>query len=252
MIKTKFNHSILIIQLDRPKVNAINLDLVNSISECLDSAAKNPDIKGVILTGTPGMFSGGLDLIELAAKNENYMKSFWDNFSNLLIKIYSFPKLVFSAISGHSPAGGTVMAIMTDYRIMSKGKYYIGLNEVAVGLTMPIGIGSVFKNILGYRVSEKMTLKGELVLPEDANDIGLIDELVDNSKNNIIDYSIDVMNDWLKLPFDRQIESKLIMRQGTLELMKVNFKKDNKLIINAWFSEEGKQIRRAIIDKLKK
>ena len=66
-------------------------------------------------------------------------------FSNLLIKIYSFPKLIFSAISGHSPVGGTVIAIMTDYRIMSKGNYFVGLNEVAVGLTMLVGIGSVFK-----------------------------------------------------------------------------------------------------------
>ena len=66
----------------------------------------------------------------------------------MLIKIYSYPKIIFSAISGHSPAGGTVLAIMTDYRIMNQGKYFIGLNEVAVGLTMPIGIGEVFKNIL--------------------------------------------------------------------------------------------------------
>ena len=252
MIKTKLNNSILTIQLNRPKVNAVNLDMIQSIFESLDEAIGNSQIKGVIITGSPGFFSGGLDLIELANKNQDYMINFWDQFSKLLIKIYSFPKIIFSAISGHSPAGGTVIAIMTDYRIMSQGEYFIGLNEVAVGLTMPVGIGSVFKNILGYRVAEKMTLKGELIFPEKAKEIGLIDKVVDETKSNIIEVATDTMERWLYMPLSRQIESKLIMRENTLNLMKKNLKKDNDLIISAWFSKEGRAIRQSIIDKLKK
>ncbi len=252
MIKTKLDNSILTIRINRPKVNAINMDMIKSMSNVLDSSIKNPNIKGVILTGSQGIFSGGLDLIELADKNKQYMTEFWDIFSNLLIKIYSFPKVIFSAISGHSPAGGTVIAIMTDYRIMSKGKYFIGLNEVAVGLTMPVGIGSVFKNVLGYRLAEKMTMKGELVFPDKAQELGLIDELFDNKESNIIDFSVNIMNEWLKMPLNSQIESKLIMRESTLDKMKKNLKKDNELIITAWFSDEGKAIRQSIIDKLKK
>ena len=252
MIKTKLDNSILTIRINRPKVNAINMDMIKSMSNVLDSSIKNPNIKGVILTGSQGIFSGGLDLIELADKNKQYMTEFWDIFSNLLIKIYSFPKVIFSAISGHSPAGGTVIAIMTDYRIMSKGKYFIGLNEVAVGLTMPVGIGSVFKNVLGYRMAEKMTMKGELVFPDKAQELGLIDELFDNKESNIIDFSVNIMNEWLKMPLNSQIESKLIMRESTLDKMKKNLKKDNELIITAWFSDEGKAIRQSIIDKLKK
>ena len=134
---------------------------------------------------------------------------------------------------------------------MREGKYFIGLNEVAVGLTMPIGIGEVFKNILGYRVAEKMTLRGELVFPEKAKKIGLIDKLVSESYS-AVDIAMETMKEWLTLPLDRQIESKLIMREPTLDLMKKNFNKDNQLIIDAWFSKEGKKIRQSIIDKLKK
>ena len=67
---------------------------------------------------------------------------------------------------------------MTDYRIMSRGNFLIGLNEVAVGLRMPIGIGRVFQSLLGERIAEKMTLIGELVNPEKAKSVGLIDEIV--------------------------------------------------------------------------
>ena len=147
-------------------------------------------------------------------------------FSNLLIKIYSFPKVIFSAISGHSPAGGTVIAIMTDYRIMSKGKYFIGLNEVAVGLTMPVGIGSVFKNVLGYRMAEKMTMKGELVFPDKAQKLGLIDELFDNKEGNIIDFSVNIM--------------------------KESSKKENEMFLKAWFSDECRLTMKGIINNISK
>ena len=100
MIKTTLNNSILIISLDRPKVNAINLEMIQLLSKNLDIAINDSKIKGIIITGRKGMFSGGLDLIELDSKDKNYMSNFWNEFSSLLIKIYSFPKLIFSAISG--------------------------------------------------------------------------------------------------------------------------------------------------------
>ena len=251
IINSKKNNSIQIIQLSRPKVNALNLDMIQLLSQHLDEAMNDRGIKGVIITGTPGIFSGGLDIVELARKNRDYMQTFWNEFSQLLIKIYSFPKLIFSAISGHSPAGGTVIAIMTDYRVMNSGKYFIGLNEVAVGLTMPISIGTVSKNILGDRIAEKMTLKGELIFPDKAKEIGLIDKII-NEPLNLLNETMSVMGKWFQLPFERQIESKLLLRQPTLDLMEDNIKKDNKIIIEAWFSKEGQAIRQKIIDNLKK
>ena len=158
MIKVSQQDQIQILELNRPKVNAIDESLIKALNNELDKAESNNSIKGIILTGQDGIFSGGLDIINLYEKDKEYMKSFWDLFPNLLLRIYRYPKLIFTAISGHSPAGGTVISIMTDYRIMSKGNYVIGLNEVAVGLSMPIGIGRVFQSLLGERVAEKMTL----------------------------------------------------------------------------------------------
>ena len=138
MIKVSQQDQIQILELNRPKVNAIDESLIKALNDELDKSESDNSIKGIILTGQDGIFSGGLDIINLYEKDKEYMKSFWDLFSNLLLRIYRYPKLIFTAISGHSPAGGTVISIMTDYRIMSKGNYVIGLNEVAVGLSMPI------------------------------------------------------------------------------------------------------------------
>jgi len=250
MIKTYQKDQIQIIELNRPKVNAINEALIKSLYSHLDSLEKDDTIKGIILTGQEGIFSAGLDIVELYNKDKEYMKYFWTLFSSLLAKIYSYPKIIFTAISGHSPAGGTVISIMTDYRIMSKGNYIIGLNEVAVGLSMPIGIGRVFQSLLGERVAEKMTLTGKLVNPNKAEEIGLIDEVVESE--NLLKHSIHTINGWLKLPFNKQIESKLSLRNEVINLMLETDKKDNDGVINAWFSSECRNTMKLIIEKLSK
>jgi len=250
MIKSYQKNQIQIIELNRPKVNAIDDSLIRSLNIELDKIERNDSIKGLILTGQSGVFSAGLDIVSLYNKDKEYMETFWLMFSSLLLRIYRYPKLVFSAISGHSPAGGTVISIMTDYRIMSKGNYVIGLNEVAVGLSMPIGIGRVFQSLLGERIAEKMTLTGKLVNPEEAESIGLIDEVVES--DNLLNHSIETMNKWLKLPFNKQIQSKLSLRKEVIDLMVDTVKKENDNFINAWFSDECRMTMKKIINKLSK
>jgi len=250
MIKVSQQDQIQILELNRPKVNAIDESLIKALINELDKVESDNSIKGIILTGQEGIFSGGLDIISLYEKDKEYMKSFWGLFSNLLLKIYRYPKLIFTAISGHSPAGGTVISIMTDYRIMSKGNYVIGLNEVAVGLSMPIAIGRVFQSLLGERVAEKMTLTGKLVNPDKALEIGLIDEVIDSG--NLLNHSIKTMNEWFKLPFNKQIESKLSLRNEVIDIMANTIEKENDNFINAWFSDECRITMESIIKKLAK
>ena len=250
MIKVSTQNQIQILELSRPKVNAIDESLIQALNDELNKIEKDDSIKGIILTGQDGIFSAGLDIVSLYQKDKEYMKSFWRLFSNLLLRIYCYPKLIFTAISGHSPAGGTVISIMTDYRIMSKGNYVIGLNEVAVGLSMPIGIGRVFQSLLGERVAEKMTLTGKLVNPDTAQGIGLVDEVVDSE--NLLKHSIETMNEWLKLPFNKQIDSKLSLRKEVIDLMKNTIEKENDNFINAWFSDECRMTMESIIKKLAK
>ena len=250
MIHRFQKENIEVLQFNRPKVNALNKELIESLIFNLDEIVKDDNIKGIILTGQKGFFSAGLDIVELYNKDKEYMKSFWKLFSSLLEKIYTYPKIIFSAISGHSPAGGTVISIMTDYRIMSKGNFLIGLNEVAVGLSVPIGICRIFQSLLGERVAEKMILQGELVNPEKAATIGLVDKIID--QNKLLDHSITIMHQWLKLPFQKQIQSKLTLRKNASDLIIANSKSDNDEVIDAWFSDECKFTMGKIIENLLK
>ena len=159
--------------MDRGKSNALHLEMVLEISMAIDEAANDPSVEGLILTGKEGFFSAGLDLITLYSYDEAQMKTFWEAFMRLLYKLITFPKPAVSAITGHSPAGGCVLAICCDYRIMADGDFIIGLNEVPVGLIVPESIFKLYSFWLGEAVAYRSLLQGKLFKPLEAKDVAL-------------------------------------------------------------------------------
>ena len=250
MIKTDINGNIGIISIDRPPVNAINPELVSSLSESLDSFNSNDSIQGVVLEGRSGIFSAGLDITHLFPKDREYIKTFWESFSNLLNKMFTYEKPLYSSIGGHCPAGGTVMVIMTDYRIMANGKYVIGLNEVDVGLTVPYGIGSVFQYVVGQRNAEELLLKAKLISPEDALNTGLIDEVCDSE--NLLNTTLKRIEVASNLHSPQQIATKKLLRERVSNIIINNFNKDTKLILDSWFSSSGQKRLEYLYNKLQK
>ena len=248
MIKTDINGDIGIISIDRPPVNAINPELVSSLSQALDSFKSDDNINGVVLQGRDGIFSAGLDITHLFPKDREYIHSFWKDFSTLLVNMFSFPKPLYSSIGGHCPAGGTVMVIMSDYRIMSKGNYVIGLNEVDVGLTVPYGIGMVFQYVVGMRNAEELLLKAKLISPDEALRVGLVDELCD--PETLLDTTLERIAVASDLYSAQQTKTKQILREQTLNVVQQNFDRDAQLILDSWFSESGQRRLEALFNKL--
>ena len=250
MIKTDINSDIGIISIDRAPVNAINHDLILELKNALDSFKQNESISGVILEGREGIFSAGLDITYLFPKDREYIERFWKDFSSILINMFSFPKPLYSSISGHCPAGGTVMVIMTDYRIMADGKYVIGLNEVDVGLTVPYGLGHVFQYVVGQRNAEDLLLKAKLISPQEAISVGLIDEVCD--LNKLLDTTLDRISIASSLYSNQQAQTKKILRESTLKIFENNLDQDTQLILDSWFSNSGQKRLEFLYNKLQK
>ena len=92
---------------------------------------------GLVLSGAPGRFSGGLDVPELLRLGRADIRATWELFFALLKDIACSALPIAAALTGHSPAGGTVLAIFADYRVLADGPFFVGLNEVQVGLPVP-------------------------------------------------------------------------------------------------------------------
>jgi len=131
------NHdTICEIKLARPPVNALNLELVRALRIAIDDNIRE-GARGIVLSGAQGLFSAGVDVPALLTCDRAGVREYWREFFALCATLARAPIPLVAAISGHSPAGGAVLALFCDYRVMAEGPYRIGLNEVQVGLIVP-------------------------------------------------------------------------------------------------------------------
>lgn len=176
-ITKKKNYAI--VQMNRPKVNAINAQMVAEIRAAFKDFGTDDSVKGVIMTGLPGVFSAGLDLPELYNYDKPTMRQFFIDFGLMHLELAKFKKPFICGITGHSPAGGAVIAIAADYRIMAEGeKYTIGLNEVAVNIQISKNLVNAYSFWLGRSRANRYVMAGHLLNTKEALDGGLVDEVV--------------------------------------------------------------------------
>ncbi|WP_164109889.1 MULTISPECIES: enoyl-CoA hydratase/isomerase family protein [Sphingobacterium] len=247
-IRTKKEDHILHVLLDRGKSNAMDLKLVNELIDTLEEAGQDPAVEGVVLSGKEGFFSSGLDLITLFAYNEEEMREFWSRFMTLLQRFASFSKPTVAAITGHSPAGGCVMALCCDYRLMAQGDYIVGLNEVPVGLVVPESIFTLYSFWLGKGAAYRNLLEGKLFKPEEALSVGLVDEVVpfDRIQNAAIRQLKAVMQ------FEKNAwrTTKLNLRAELIRAMEQDQNAAVEQVLEQWWKPSTREILKTIIYNL--
>jgi enoyl-CoA hydratase/carnithine racemase len=168
------------LKLARAPVNALNPALCTELSAAI-AGAIGDGVQGVVLSGGPKVFSAGLDVPYLLSLGENRaaLTAAWESFFDAARALACCPMPVAAAIAGHAPAGGCVLALCCDYRVMASGPFRIGLNETQVGLVAPEGIQHLLRRVVGPHRAERLLVAGELVEAEHALAIGLVDELTD-------------------------------------------------------------------------
>ena len=247
-IKTHIEDHVFHILMDRGKSNALHLEMVLEISMAIDEAANDPSVEGLILTGKEGFFSAGLDLITLYSYDEAQMKTFWEAFMALLYKLITFPKPAVSAITGHSPAGGCVLAICCDYRIMADGDFIIGLNEVPVGLIVPQSIFKLYSFWLGEAVAYRSLLQGKLFKPLEAKDVALVDEIV--AFNRIQNAAMHKMKSVMQFEKHAWRTSKLNFRKDLIAAFQKDQTETISKVLEQWWRPSTRAILKTIIENL--
>jgi Delta3-Delta2-enoyl-CoA isomerase len=249
-IKVTVKDKTAIIGLDRGKSNAMNAEMVAELHQTIRNIENDDNISGLIVTGKEGFFSAGLDLIELYDYDENKIREFWNNFLDLVTALASFKKPLISAISGHSPAGGCVLAICSDYRIMAEGKFIIGLNEVPVGIIVPEGIFHLYSFWIGNAKASQFLLEGKLLGCEDALKVGLVDEVV--NPLSLLSTAEKKMQQYLQYDRTTWQQSKLNIRKELLLRVGADQSESLELMLKQWWSPSTRSILYTIIQNLQK
>src|SRR5436190_6215954 len=165
------------IRLAHPPANALGPALLGALEQALNAAVR-AGVRGVVLSGAEGRFSGGMDVPALLAMDTAGVRATWAAFFGVLRTLARLPIPIAAALTGHSPAGGTVMALFADHRVLAQGSYLVGLNEVQVGLAVPPCLLDALAYVVGARQATRLATGGLLVQPAEALAVGLVDEVV--------------------------------------------------------------------------
>ena len=237
------------LSLSRRPVNALNPALVAALRSRLREARQD-GCGAVLLSGRPGCFSAGLDVPELLQLDRTQLRAMWQDFFGLLSDIATSDIPIGAALTGHSPAGGAVMAICADYRVLAEGEYLVGLNEVEVGLPMPAVLHRVLTHVVGARTAERLTVSGALLKPPEAARCGLVDEVVPMAQ--VVPRTLA----WLEhVVAGSPAAVAFTRRQARQPLFDAFATVDDALVermLDAWFSEETQRALRALVARLDK
>ena len=171
----QLNDSVATITMDDGKVNVMSVAMLSALNDALDIAAADRAV--VVMTGRPGVFSGGFDLNVLRAGGSDGQKMVRMGFE-LAHRMLSFPTPIVVACNGHAIAMGVFLVLAADYRIGADGPFKIGANEVAIGITMPhFGIEICRQRLAPAHFNRAVTFS-EMFSPADAVPAGFLDRVV--------------------------------------------------------------------------
>ena len=235
------------IRITRPPANALSVDLVEKLTQALMTAGE--EAGAVVVSGLPGMFSAGLDVPQLLQFERSDISRFWQIFLRLLKTIAEMPVPTAFAMTGHAPAGGIVMAIFGDYRIMPEGNFKTGLNEVQVGLAVSSPIHGALVRAVGPHTAERILVAGELMDSEKALRIGLIDELAADS-DQVVARAIEWCEQHLALPHLAMTTTREMARSDLRDLFDDRSELGVEKFVDIWFSDATQATLKALVDRL--
>ncbi|HJP03701.1 MAG: enoyl-CoA hydratase/isomerase family protein [Gammaproteobacteria bacterium] len=248
MLDVKEHENVIEISMQRPPVNAMNQEFVDAIADSINHYVRE-GADALILSGREGLFSAGIDVPELLELDHDDVNEFWTRFFVLMNTVAGCQVPVVAAITGHSPAGGAVLALHCDYRVATRGKFNIGMNEVQVGLPVPRNLIAALEYVVGNRQAALLSSSGALIRPDKALEIGLVDELADPGE--VVTCALGWLKEMLALPPIAMNKTRLAAKSALLERAAENTAYA-RVATDYWFSDETQTTMKQLVASLSK
>jgi enoyl-CoA hydratase len=175
LVKYRIEGKTAVVEMDDGKANAMSDAMIAAIGEALTRA--EAEAGAMVLAGRPERFSAGFDLRVMMSGPDN-AKALLTRGSDLLMRLYGASIPLVIACTGHALAGGALMVLTGDVRIAAAGAFKIGLNEVAIGMPVPVLAMELARDRLSKRALTRATLLAHVHTPDEALAAGYVDEVV--------------------------------------------------------------------------
>lgn len=187
MIDLQEIEGVTVVSLAHGKVNALDLEMCEAITATFRDITAGPH-RGVVFTGAGRSFSAGVDLWRIIDGGPDYVSKYIPALVDAFHAVFMCDKPLVAAVNGHAIAGGCVLASSCDYRIMSTGIGSIGIPEVLVGVPFPAAALELMSFAVGAQRARAAVFSGRLYRPQEALDLGFVDELAD--PDTLLNYAV--------------------------------------------------------------
>lgn len=246
MIETDYHGKVAIIKLNRGVINSINLELIKELAKILKKEKANSAVNSLVLTSSnEKFFSIGFDIPYLIKLKRKDFRVFYRSFNSLFLELYTYPKPVIAAITGHATAGGCILAICCDYRLIAEGRKLMSLNEVELGVPVPYAADRILRELVGFRNAREIMGTGEFYESEQLLQMGVVDEVLPSKQ--VLQKSIEKAKMLGSLPQ----RAFTIIKNNRTETVRAQaekyLKKEEDIFIDCWYSKEAqKRLRKAM------
>lgn len=243
---------IAVLSMANAPVNSLSLDFLTELCINVEKLEMDKACRGLIVTSSlPKVFSAGLDILEMYGKSPERCAEFWRAVQEMWFKLYNSNMVTIAAVSGSSPAGGCLMSLTCDYRIMADNpRYSIGLNETHLGIVAPFWFKETMVNTIGHRHAEIALELGVLYNPSEALKIGLVDQIV--PQDQLLATAHEMMAKWLAVPDHARQITKSMMRKPTIDKLAANREADIKNFVSFITKDSIQKSLRMYLEMLKK
>ena len=229
---------IVLVQLRCGKANALNPRTLAAIDQALDGAERG-GARGVVLTGYDRFFSAGLDLVTLYDPAPAALDAFMREFDRVMLRVFAFPRPLVAAIGGHAVAGGCVLALAGDVRVMTIGEARIGLNEIRLGVPFPASALEIARHAVSPTFLEAVLDEGELYGAPEALVRGLVHDL---TPGDVIPLAHAACRRLSTMPAAPFATIKAALRAPALERARAQADALRRAFVEAWYAPDARRL----------
>jgi enoyl-CoA hydratase len=235
MIELEERGVVTVVRMARGKGNALNLELCEALVDALNQLDAGP-ARAAVLTGQGNVFGAGVDLPALAEGGAEYVRRFLPLLGRLFERLATFPKPVVAAVNGHAIAGGAILLLACDQRLLAEGTARVGLTEVRVGVVFPAWALEIARFATPPEHFQTLVLTGRTWQPEEALARGLVDELVEPER--LLDRACAVADELAAIPAAAFAATKLGVRQPMIEAARRQSALTEAAVLEHWCAPE--------------